>query len=69
MYKAIWRPREVDAPRPCWLLNTSVTNGPPWDQVACIVLDAPGQLELKLQVVKLSEVRILRRVTGILEGE
>jgi hypothetical protein len=42
---------------------------PDWSNKAVIVLDLPENTSLPIQVVKLEEVRVLRRVQGVLEED
>lgn len=70
MYKAVWYDPHrnlapnMNKPTPCWLLNAVPKDG--YNDEAVIVLDVEG-VELPLKTVKLKDVRLLRRVTGVLE--
>lgn len=70
MYKAVWydpaQPTYSGAKKPtaCWLLNALSKDG--YNGEAIIVLDVPGT-ELPLRTVRLGEIRVLRRVVGVLE--
>jgi hypothetical protein len=70
MYKAVWygdewaKSPKGTPPTPCWFLSAVVRTG--YDDDAVIVLDVPG-VELPIRTVRLKDVKLLRRVTGVLE--